>query len=539
MSLSRQIVTAPPAAAPEARHTPMMAQYIEIKANNPGSLLFYRMGDFYELFFEDAEIASRALGIVLTKRGKHEGADIRMCGVPVERADDYLQRLIGLGHRVAVCEQMEDPAEARKRGPKSVVARAVVRLVTPGTITEERLLEPARAANLVALARLRVSDEAFTYGLACVDISTGAFTVCETDAASLAAEIARLEPREIIVPDAAADDPRLKNILADSRAAVTPVARDMADAGLARERLLAFFGVATLDGFGAFTKSEIAACALAVAYIERTQLSARPLLAAPARAAPGGTIEIDAATRANLELTRTLGGERAGSLLADIDRTVTPAGGRLLAERLGGPLTDPAAIARRHDALAFFIDGPGAREKTRAALKAAPDFARALSRLALQRGGPRDLQALRDGLAAIRALHGVLATAPELSAELSEALACAMRVDAGVEPRLAAALAEELPLNRRDGGFVRRGFSPALDEARRLLQNAGASSEPSEGCATPSWSWSTARPACRASGRPRWPSARRPRSPALPPDLRRARRRGTTGRSFARRCRRQ
>src|SRR5436305_1895489 len=181
------------------RATPVMEQYIEIKAANPDCLLFYRMGDFYELFFEDAEVASRALGIVLTKRGKHQGEDIRMCGVPIERADDYLQRLIGLGHRVAVCEQTEDPAEARKRGPKSVVRRDVVRIVTPGTITEERLLDPAQANLLVAVARRKVSDERWAYGLAALDISTGVFSVAETDAAGLAAEIARLEPREIVV----------------------------------------------------------------------------------------------------------------------------------------------------------------------------------------------------------------------------------------------------------------------------------------------------------------------------------------------------
>src|SRR5919112_5674248 len=194
---------------PDNRVTPIMAQYIEIKAANPGALLFYRMGDFYEMFLEDAEVASQALGIVLTKRGKHQGQDIPMCGVPVERADDYLQRLIGLGHRVAVCEQTEDPAEARKRGAKSVVRRDVTRLVTPGTITEDRLLDPGRANLFVAVARRRVSDTAFAYGLAAVDISTGRFSLSETDAAGLPAEIARLEPREILLPDAVLDEPDL------------------------------------------------------------------------------------------------------------------------------------------------------------------------------------------------------------------------------------------------------------------------------------------------------------------------------------------
>src|SRR4051812_7855251 len=235
------------AADEAARVTPMMAQYVEIKAANPDCLLFYRMGDFYELFFEDAEVASRALGIVLTKRGKHLGDDIPMCGVPIDRADDYLQRLIGLGHRVAVCEQTEDPAEARKRGPKSVVRRDVVRLVTPGTITEERLLDPGRANLFLALARRRVSDSEWTYGLAAVDISTGRFLVAETDGAGLAAEIARLEPREIVVPGAIHDDPSLRDLWRETRAAVTPVPRDGLDADSAERRLKEHFGVKTLD----------------------------------------------------------------------------------------------------------------------------------------------------------------------------------------------------------------------------------------------------------------------------------------------------
>ena len=185
----------------------MMAQYRAIKGRHPDHLLFYRMGDFYELFFEDAEIASRALGIVLTKRGKHEGEDIRMCGVPIERADDYLQRLIGQGHRVAVCEQLEDPAEAKKRGPKSVVRRDVVRLVTPGTITEERLLEPGRSNWLLAVTRLKAAEGKSVYGLAALDISTGAFTVSECDEAALSVEIARVEPNEIVAPESLFADP--------------------------------------------------------------------------------------------------------------------------------------------------------------------------------------------------------------------------------------------------------------------------------------------------------------------------------------------
>ena len=236
-----------------ARLTPMMAQYLEIKAVNPGCLLFYRMGDFYELFFDDAEIASRALGIVLTKRGKHEGEDIRMCGVPVERADDYLNRLIALGHRVAVCEQMEDPAAAKKRGPKSVVKRDVVRLVTPGTITEERLLEPGRARLLVAVQKLRSSEGRQVYGLAALDLSTGAVALSETDETGLAAEIARLEPSEVVASQAVYDEPLFSQIVREMRVPATPLARDGGDGAAAERRVCEFYGVETLDGFGAFS----------------------------------------------------------------------------------------------------------------------------------------------------------------------------------------------------------------------------------------------------------------------------------------------
>ena len=336
-----------------ARLTPMMAQYFEIKAANPDCLLFYRMGDFYELFFDDAEIASRALGIVLTKRGKHEGEDIRMCGVPIERADDYLNRLIALGHRVAVCEQLEDPAEAKKRGAKSVVKRDVVRLVTPGTITEERLLEPGRARLLVAVQKVRASDARHAYGLAALDLSTGAFALSEADEAGLAAEIARLEPSELVASQAVFDERLFSQIIADMRLPATPLAREGGDGSAAERRVCEFYGVETLDGFGAFTRAEIAAAALALAYVKRTQIEARPALSAPTRRARGTSLEIDPATRANLELTRTLNGAREGSLLATIDLTVTPAGARLLAERLASPLTDPAAINLRLELARF------------------------------------------------------------------------------------------------------------------------------------------------------------------------------------------
>lgn len=454
-------------AAQENQPTPMMAQYIEIKAANPDCLLFYRMGDFYEMFFEDAEIASRALGIVLTKRGKHNGADIAMCGVPIDRADDYLHRLIDLGHRVAVCEQMEDPAEARKRGAKSVVRRDVVRLVTPGTITEERLLAPTQSNYLMALARARSSDDTWRYGVASADISTGAFHISETDEQGVLTEIARFETSEIIAAESLCATEDMALLFEGQRVKLTPFA-PRAEGESLTKKLCAYFGVATLDGVGLSARAEIAAAGVLILYIERTQLGARPPLALPQRHAARQVLEIDAATRANLELTRTLSGERQGSLLSVIDMTLTSAGGRLLAERLASPLTDPAAIAQRHDLLAYFIHNPILRARLRDDLRALPDMARALARIVLARSGPRDIAHMRDGLALCHVIADHLMKTADVPHELR---ALADKVDAvprDVHQHLARALSDQLPLNKRDGQFIRSSYMPELDEMRQL-----------------------------------------------------------------------
>ncbi|MCJ2049317.1 DNA mismatch repair protein MutS [Methylobacterium sp. J-070] len=452
--------------------TPMMAQYIEIKAANPDCLLFYRMGDFYELFFEDAEIASRALGIVLTKRGRHAGTEIPMCGVPVDRSDDYLNRLIALGHRVAVCEQTEDPAEAKKRGPKSVVRRAVVRLVTPGTITEDRLLDPARANLLLALGRRKIGEGAVAYGLAALDISTGRFSLSEVSGGDLAGAIARHDPREIVMSEAIHADSALARLWQESRAAIVPLAQAELEPAAAERRIREQYGVATLDGFGQFTRAEIQAAGAALLYVARTQLAARPPLAVPTREDSGATLAIDSATRANLELTRTLSGERTGSLLATIDRTVTANGARLLAEHLAGPLTRLDAIGRRHAAVAHLVNDPILRASLRDALARSPDLPRALSRTGLGRAGPRDLAAIRDGLAVAVDLGTRLAAIPDLPEDLARLGGHLSETDPDLIATLAAALAEDLPLSRRDGGFVRPGYHPEIDEAQALGQDS-------------------------------------------------------------------
>ncbi len=447
----------------------MMAQYIEIKAAYPDALLFYRMGDFYELFFGDAETASRALGITLTKRGKHLGTDIPMCGVPVHAADDYLQKLIGLGHRVAVCEQVEDPAEAKKRGSKSVVRRDVVRLVTPGTITEDKLLEPGAASILATLARVRGGDSGDLFALAAVDITTGSFHVIESGLDRLLSDIARIDPRELVVPDSLFDDDELRQLFETVDAAVQAQPAALFDSSRAAQNLQQFYGVSTLDGFGNFSRAQLAAANAAIAYIEKTQIGERPSLSRPEREETSQVMYIDAATRANLELVQTLGGSRDGSLLKTVDRTVSGGGARLLAQRLMNPLTDPDGTNSRLDEVAYFLAHDGLRDQLRSLLKGVPDMPRALSRLSLNRGGPRDLVTLKVGLQATRALVKLLHPASgELPDNLADGLSALMQLPEELENYLSALLADEVPLLARDGNFVRKGFDEDLDQLRDL-----------------------------------------------------------------------
>jgi DNA mismatch repair protein MutS len=440
--------------------TPMMAQYLEIKARHPDALLFYRMGDFYELFFDDAGAAAEALDIALTKRGKHAGADIPMCGVPVHSAEAYLLTLIRKGFRVAICEQMEDPAEAKKRGSKAVVKREVIRLVTPGTLTEDSLLD-ARAANfLAAWAEIRGEG-----ALAWLDLSTGEMRVAPAARAALAPMLARIAPREALLAEAAAADPDIRALLEDVGAAATPLGPASFDSASAAERLRALYGVTTLEGFGAFTRPELSAMGALADYVTLTQKGAAPILRPPIREDEAGAMRLDAATRRNLELTRSLSGGREGALLHAVDRTATGAGARLLERRIAAPLTDPAAIGARLDAVGFFVSEARLRADLRGALRRAPDAARALSRLALGRGGPRDLAAIRDALGRAADIASAL---PE---DAPEALAGARRRLEGFDAlaeRLEATLVAEPPVALKDGGVVAPGADADLDDARRL-----------------------------------------------------------------------
>jgi DNA mismatch repair protein MutS len=453
--------TRPPAGGDDAT-SPMMAQYLELKRIHPDCLLFYRMGDFYEMFFDDAKTAARALDITLTKRGRHNGDDIPMAGVPVHAAEAYLARLIRQGIRVAVCEQVEDPQEARKRGNRGPVKRDIVRVVTPGTITEDGLLDARRHNYLAALVEIGGGC-----GLATVDVSTGAFAVEALTASSLAAALARVDPSELLLPERLLQAPALFEILADWKSRLTPLPGSRFDSENARLRLERLHGVATLDGLGSFSRAELAAAGALVEYVDLTQKGRLPRLGRLIQRTAGAVMEIDAATARNLELTRTLAGERKGSLLAVIDRTVTGVGARTLNGWLVAPLTDPAAIAARQDMVAWFVDGEDLREGARAALREAPDLERPLSRLSLGRGGPRDLAAIRDGVAAALDLRRRLLDAAPLPAALVAALD-GLESDTGLTERLGRALGPELAQNARDGNFIAAGYHAELDELRTL-----------------------------------------------------------------------
>ena len=450
-----------------------MAQYFEIKKANPGCLLFFRMGDFFELFFDDAVAAAQALDIALTKRGRHDGADIPMCGVPVHTAETYLARLIRAGFKVAICEQIEDPAEAKKRGAKGPMRRAVVRVVTAGTLTEDGLLDARRHNYLAGLA-----EAGGEIGLAWLDLSTGAFALAPSSEPALPGDLARIAPGEILLPERLLTRPALFEMLAEWKSALTLLPNARFDSGAARRRLEGFYAVAALDGFGSFSRAEIAAAGALVDYVGQTQQGQTqqrksPHLEPPRRVVPGSVMQIDAATRRNLELMTAASGERRGSLLATLDRTSTAAGARLLADRLAAPLTEPAAIDVRLDAVGFFLDSPGLRAGVRERLRHCPDIERALTRLSLGRGGPRDLAALRQSLAETAVLHDMfgesgLVPLPQMLADARRGLGeHGMLVD-----RLGRALAEELPLFARDGGFIAPGYSDELDEWRRLRDDS-------------------------------------------------------------------
>ena len=442
--------------------TPMMQQYLELAQEHKDALLFFRMGDFYELFFEDAVKAAAALDISLTKRGKHLGEDIPMCGVPVHAAEGYLLTLIRKGFRVAVCEQLEDPAEAKKRGAKSVVKRGVTRLITPGTLSEDALLNARRDNYLAAFCTVRDAS-----ALAWCDMSTGAMHVAACALTSVSSQLARLAPKEVLISDSS--DLDLETLIEDSGCAVTRQSPATFDSTGAETRLCDFYGVSSLDGFGGFERPEVGALGALLSYLSVTQKGRLPYLHRPIREASDISVGIDAATRKNLELTHALSGDREGSLLSVIDKTVTGAGARLLNNRLTNPIRDLIELNDRLDAVSWAIDHPRECETIRAALRRVPDLSRALTRISLGRAGPRDVTAIRT----------VLCVALELSTlaqvgcpRVLQTVFADLTGHDALYTILKDALAEEVPLLIRDGEFVATGYDARLDELRTLRDHS-------------------------------------------------------------------
>ena len=446
--------------------TPLMTQYLAIKAQHSDCLVFFRLGDFYELFFDDAVKASRALDIALTRRGQMQGQDVPMCGVPAHAYENYLAKLIRKGFRVAICEQSETPEQAKKRGAKSIVARDVVRIITPGTLTEDSLLDQGAANYLACLAS--VGDQ---LALGWIDLVAGKPYSEPAALSDLGAVFARIDACEILVPQKLIERPDLFDILAPWKDRLVPQPDSRFDSDNARRRLQGLYGVTELAAFGDFTRAEVAALGALLDYVQLTQKSDLGHLSRPQKMLESQTVAIDPSTRRNLELSRTLSGERQGSLLAAIDRTMTGAGARLLGARLAAPLTDIAAIAARLESVAYLVAAKPLRDRLRMALRQTPDLERSLARLALGRGGPRDLAAVRDALRQAETMRSLLLAEGKRPAELQQITQKLGEQNALID-KLSRALASDLPMLARDGNFIARGYAVPLDELVMLRDDS-------------------------------------------------------------------
>ncbi len=449
--------------------TPAMQQYFALKAEHKDVLLFYRMGDFYELFFEDAIEAAPILDVALTRRGQHKGEDIPMCGVPYHSVEPYIARLLSAGKRVAICEQMETPEQAKKRGHKSVVRREVVRVMTPGTVTEEALLDATATSYILAIARVKKD-----YALAWADITSGAFHVAPTSPEGLAADLYRLQPKEILVPEGLLGDKLLWEILKPLKAKLYPHVDSYFSPEKGGRVCQRFYEVANLESWGALTSQEIAAAGAVIDYIETTQRGQKPRMQVPVRMLASHFMMMDAATRRNLEITQALSGGVRGSLFSILNQTRTSAGTRLLGHILHTPLIDAHAINQRLDAVGYFVHNEAMRQSLRDHLAMVPDIERICSRLYMRRGGPRDLVALRQGLYHAREIAGLFAfSGMELPPVITRWLSELCAQDALIQ-LLVTALNDIVPLAARDGGFIREGYDATLDQYRHLCSHAEA-----------------------------------------------------------------
>jgi DNA mismatch repair protein MutS len=449
-------------------HTPMMAQFHMIKEEHPDCILFYRMGDFYELFFEDAITASEILGITLTKRGKANGADIAMCGVPFHSYEPYLAKLIRAGHKVAICEQTETPDQAKARAKaegrstsKTLVNREVRRVVTQGTLTEDHLLNAKESNYIAALAAIR--DD---FAVAWLELSTGEFWTQRGTESDIFAALARIDCKELLLSDALIKMPNLFEKFAPYKNLITPQAPAFFNSDNAYKKMEKAFGVEALDGFGTFNRIEISAAGALLDYVTRTQKGNLPYIMPPVEISSKDVMEIDGATRQNLELLKTMRGTRKGSLVSIIDYTKSSMGGRLLQRRLSAPLCDKSAIEQRLDEVSVFLSTPRLLDDVEVIMKTVPDIERALARITIGRGGPKDLITIRDGLDKSEALRSKTFEIQSLEAIYEESTltnSCNQ-----LKTQLQSALMDNVPLFARDGGFIQDGYSPKIDQLRAL-----------------------------------------------------------------------
>lgn len=440
--------------------TPMMVQYHEIKSHHKDALLFYRMGDFYEMFFEDAIAASEALDIALTKRGKTNDTDIPMCGVPVHSADQYLQQLIRRGFRVAVCEQLENPAEAKKRGHKAIVRREVVRVITPGTLTEDSLLAADRNNYIAAIHRIRNS-----ISLAWADISSGSFNVTSFPLINLSSHLSRIAPKEVLYPESFSA--QLLTVIKGTTDAHTPIADIHFESLTAKNRLVELFEVVTLDAFGQFQRSELSCLGAIIAYLDMTQHGKIPKLQFPIKEKSEDTLQIDSATRKNLEISRNLAGGKENTLLSVMDQTKTASGARMIEKWLANPSTNLGLIARRQNEVGNFYSQPDARREVRDKLKMVPDLQRSLSRLGLERGNPRDLNAIKIGINQAFLIEQEIQAMKKVSEQLKTSLGFLKKLK-NLAAELTQAMVSDVPITAKDGNFIAKGYNSELDETRKL-----------------------------------------------------------------------
>ncbi|MCB1550528.1 MAG: DNA mismatch repair protein MutS [Alphaproteobacteria bacterium] len=445
-------------------HTPMMAQYMAVKTTHPDCLLFYRMGDFYELFFDDAVKASAVLDITLTKRGKTQGDEISMCGVPFHSCEPYLARLIRAGHKVAICEQTETPEQAKRRGgSKALVNREVVRIITPGTLIEDTLLN-ARSNNYLAA----MIDLGGQCGIAIADVSTGEFLVQTVSRDQCLSTLIRLDASEVLVSDS------VDETLFSAVRGITHQPTQNFDSEKGRARLESLFGEIVLPSLGAFSRAEIAASGALISYIDATQKGQLPHLLSPRQISSSSVMDIDPSTLRSLELIRTQSGEKSGSLLDTIDMTLTGAGARMLQSRLTAPLRDVGEISHRHNDIETLIGQFSLTSNLRTTLKLVADMERSIARLSLMRGGPRDLASIRDGLGYASSLRAQIlecGLGKSSLVRIADALSLSDDVEA-MRDLLCSALLDTPPMLARDGGFIAEGYCPQLDKLRGLKAEA-------------------------------------------------------------------